>query len=179
MTLTLSSEIVGYSEMLALFKYTLICIQIHTDVQIYVQVHTDTNIHRNVFLKVSLEILCIIQSVSPAFLSLKLSYILIQVAPGSIISLSFTSFNLQSSSSCSMAYVEIRDGPRATDNLIGRYCGSSPPPTATSTKDNMYIRFYHNAASGSVGFRASFGAGNIKLIYFTIARKSGNILFTY
>ena len=63
-----------------------------------------------------------------------------------------------------MAYLEIRDGLRATDNLIGRYCGSSLPPTVTSTMENMYIRFYHNAASGSVGFRASFGAGKLELV---------------
>ena len=63
-----------------------------------------------------------------------------------------------------MAYLEIRDGLRATDNLIGRYCGSSLPPTVTSTMENMYIRFYHNAASGSVGFRASFGASKLELL---------------
>jgi len=91
----------------------------------------------------------------------------IKVAPGSIISLSFTLFNLQTSSSCSAAYVEVRDGPLATDNLIGRYCGNSIPPTATSTRENMYVRFYHNAATGSTGFKASFAAVCVRTITYT------------
>eukprot|EP00794_Sanderia_malayensis_P003246 gene3246-3727_t len=82
----------------------------------------------------------------------------LQVSPGSVVSLSFTNFNLLSSSSCSSAYVEVRDGSSQSSNLIGRYCGSSLPPTVSSTKENMYVRFYHSASTTSAGFKAIFGA---------------------
>eukprot|EP00795_Rhopilema_esculentum_P014104 gene14104-5092_t len=91
----------------------------------------------------------------------------IQVAPGSIIDLRFTTFNIQQSSSCSDAYLEVRDGPLASSNLIGRYCGSSLPPNAYSTRENLYVRFYHNAASGSPGFQATFGAVCVNTITYT------------
>ena len=82
-----------------------------------------------------------------------------KVAPGSLVSLSFTSFNLVSSASCSSGYLEVRDGATVASNLLGRYCGTTMPPTLRSTKENMYVRFYQNAGTGSVGFRAAFGAG--------------------
>ena len=56
--------------------------------------------------------------------------------------LTFHSFFLESKTSCSDDYVEIRDGDRlSSSKLIGKFCGSRLPPVIVSTYKYIFVRF--------------------------------------
>ncbi|KAG9276492.1 cubilin [Astyanax mexicanus] len=81
----------------------------------------------------------------------------ISVAPGNIIRLSFTTFNLEYHTNCNYDYVEIYDnGTALTGNLLGRYCGRSVPPSLTSTDNLMTILFVSDSSLSTEGFSANY-----------------------
>jgi len=58
------------------------------------------------------------------------------------VKLTFSSFFLESKSSCSDDYVEIRDGDLlSTSKLIGKFCGSRLPPIIVSNYKYIFVRF--------------------------------------
>jgi len=58
------------------------------------------------------------------------------------VKLAFSSFFLESKSSCSDDYVEIRDGDLlSTSKLIGKFCGSRLPPIIVSNYKYIFVRF--------------------------------------
>ncbi|MCJ8728547.1 hypothetical protein PDJAM_G00005700 [Pangasius djambal] len=81
----------------------------------------------------------------------------IAVAPGNIIRLSFTSFNLEYHTNCDFDYVEVYDnGTVQTGHLLGRYCGQSAPPSLTSTDNLMTVLFVTDSSIAIEGFAASY-----------------------
>ncbi|XP_019897556.2 cubilin [Esox lucius] len=81
----------------------------------------------------------------------------ISVAPGHLVRLSFTSFNMEYHTSCNYDYVEVYDnGTVATGTKLGRYCGQSVPPTLTSTDHMMTVLFVSDASLATEGFSASY-----------------------
>ena len=77
------------------------------------------------------------------------------------VKLTFNSFFLESKSSCSDDYVEIRDGDvLSTSKLIGKFCGSRLPPIIVSNYKYMFVRFvsdfdsYPSIRKFSATFRA-------------------------
>ncbi|KAK3572019.1 hypothetical protein QTP86_022249 [Hemibagrus guttatus] len=81
----------------------------------------------------------------------------IAVAPGNIIRLSFTSFNLEYHTNCDFDYVEVYDnGTAQTGQLLGRYCGRSVPPSLTSTDNLMTVLFVTDSSTATEGFAASY-----------------------
>ncbi|CAG2068878.1 unnamed protein product, partial [Timema podura] len=80
----------------------------------------------------------------------------IQLPVGERIELTFTAFSLEDSRSCKFDYVEVRDGDNINSPLIGRYCGSQLPPIATSTSNNMVVKFRSDWSYSAEGFRISF-----------------------
>lgn len=48
--------------------------------------------------------------------------------------------------SCFGSYIEIRDGPRCSSQLIGTFCGDErPPPDLCSLGNSLYITFKYNS----------------------------------
>ncbi|KAI1888818.1 hypothetical protein AGOR_G00172670 [Albula goreensis] len=81
----------------------------------------------------------------------------ISVAPGNIIRLSFTSFNLEFHHNCNYDYVEVYDnGTAQTGTKLGRYCGRSVPPSLTSTDNLLTILFVSDTSLATEGFSASY-----------------------
>ena len=56
--------------------------------------------------------------------------------------LTFNSFYLEASSSCSYDYVEIRDGDKfSTSTFIGKFCGTRIPPIIVSRYTYIFVKF--------------------------------------
>ncbi|KAJ7371382.1 Bone morphogenetic protein 1 [Desmophyllum pertusum] len=56
--------------------------------------------------------------------------------------LTFNFFSLESKTSCTDDYVEIRDGDlHSTSKLIGKFCGSRLPPRIVSNYKYIFIKF--------------------------------------
>ena len=59
------------------------------------------------------------------------------------VQLAWESFELPS---CLGSYIQIRDGPRCSSQLIGTFCGDErPPPVLCSLGNSLYITFKYNS----------------------------------
>ena len=72
------------------------------------------------------------------------------------IHLSFESFHLESGSVCDHDYVEVRGGLNTSAPLLGRYCGSTRPPTIYAANGLMQIIFKSDDSQFYSGFKAQF-----------------------
>ncbi|KAF7648099.1 hypothetical protein LDENG_00162070 [Lucifuga dentata] len=81
---------------------------------------------------------------------------LIRIPVGEMVSLNFTHLDLESHSSCSFDYVEVRDGSVETDPLIGKYCGNTLPAPIRSSSNLLWIRFKSDSSVSRAGFRAVY-----------------------
>lgn len=72
------------------------------------------------------------------------------------IHLSFESFHLESGSVCNHDYVELRNGLNNSAPLLGRYCGSTRPPTIYAASGLMQIMFKSDNSQFYGGFKAHF-----------------------
>ena len=60
---------------------------------------------------------------------------------------------------CSASYLEVRDGDSRNSMLVGKYCGSVPPPTLSSSTNSLYLYFRSSEnQTTSVAFNATFKA---------------------
>ncbi|XP_063985313.1 cubilin homolog [Diachasmimorpha longicaudata] len=59
---------------------------------------------------------------------------------------------------CSGDYLEIRDGRGPASQLVGRYCGNVLPPTLTSPRNVLWIRFYSDGENTGRGVTATLEA---------------------
>ena len=82
-------------------------------------------------------------------------------SPGEVIRVTFTDFNLESSSTCRYDYVELFDGPVATR----KDCGSSTPGDfVTSPGNDLRLDFHSDYSVTRKGFQVSFSfEGKLKL----------------
>ncbi|XP_023335557.1 cubilin [Eurytemora carolleeae] len=81
---------------------------------------------------------------------------IIRVPPADKIVVEFGQFELENQATCEFDYLEIRDGGSRNSPLIGRYCGTTPPPTIKSTSNQLYIQFRSDYSVSHSGFRASY-----------------------
>ncbi|NXY42567.1 CUBN protein, partial [Ceuthmochares aereus] len=79
---------------------------------------------------------------------------IINVQPGYLIRLTFTSFNLAFDYSCRKDYLEIYDN--STTQKLGRFCGRSIPPSLTSGSNMMTLYFVTDHDTASEGFSANY-----------------------
>ncbi|XP_071826204.1 cubilin-like isoform X2 [Apostichopus japonicus] len=85
----------------------------------------------------------------------------IEVPSGSVVRLTFSSFFLESHSSCGYDYVEVYDNSTTTGNaLLGRYCGTTSPPVLTSSGNVMTIVFHTDGSVAYDGFTSHYVALN-------------------
>ncbi|KAI4498132.1 hypothetical protein M0802_006618 [Mischocyttarus mexicanus] len=80
----------------------------------------------------------------------------IQLPPGEKIKIAWHKFDLEESTSCHYDAVEIYDGDSTNSPLIGRYCGTSMPPTIKSTSNIVVIVFMSDWSYESEGFSLSY-----------------------
>ncbi|XP_074049030.1 cubilin [Macrotis lagotis] len=88
------------------------------------------------------------------------SWIIQAQPPFNHITLSFTDFELESSSNCSQDFIEILDGNDYDAPLQGRYCGRNMPPPVTSFSNSLTVKFISNARVNFEGFRATYTASS-------------------
>uniref|UniRef100_A0A4W3K7X0 Cubilin n=1 Tax=Callorhinchus milii TaxID=7868 RepID=A0A4W3K7X0_CALMI len=81
----------------------------------------------------------------------------ISVQPGNVVRLTFTLFNLEYHENCTKDYVELYDrGTVNSGKLLGRYCGTSIPPSITSSDNSMSVLFVSDSSIATEGFSASY-----------------------
>ncbi|XP_017555843.2 cubilin [Pygocentrus nattereri] len=78
----------------------------------------------------------------------------IQTTMGNTINYTFTAFDLESTSaSCIYDYLELYNGPDTQAPLIGKFCGSTPPPANTTTSSSLHVVFHSDLSVSHTGFR--------------------------
>ncbi|KAM9333329.1 LOW QUALITY PROTEIN: cubilin [Pholidichthys leucotaenia] len=82
---------------------------------------------------------------------------LITIPVGEKVALNFTHMDLDGQSDCTLNYVEVHDGHKVTDPLIGRYCGTSTPAPLHSSSNALWISFKSDSSVSGSGFRAVYG----------------------
>ena len=84
----------------------------------------------------------------------------IRFTPGQTVLLQFLSFNLESSSTCSYDYLQIRDGDTESANLIGsRLCGDQIPNQIVSSGNTLYMSFHTDRETVRSGFKLRVDVG--------------------
>nr|XP_033495310.1 cubilin [Epinephelus lanceolatus] len=80
----------------------------------------------------------------------------ISVDPNHRVFFNFSDLDIEHHSYCSWDYVAIHDGPTITSPLLARVCGTSLPPSITSTQNTIYVRFRSDSSRSHRGFSARF-----------------------
>ncbi|KAG7219563.1 hypothetical protein INR49_018990 [Caranx melampygus] len=70
--------------------------------------------------------------------------------------LNFSDLDIENHSNCAWDYVSIHDGPSSSSPLLARVCGSTLPPSITSTQSSMFVRFRSDSSRNHRGFSARF-----------------------
>jgi cubilin len=85
----------------------------------------------------------------------------ITTSPNKIMSLWVVRFNLEAHDNCGYDFLQINDGPDASSNVIGKYCGDAFPNggTINSTHNQLYLWFRSDASVASDGFVISWSSG--------------------
>jgi len=77
---------------------------------------------------------------------------------GLSLTLEFLNFTLEASENCKSDYVEVYQGDTDDEaNLVGRYCGQTPPAAITATGNALFVRFVSDASVNYQGFLARYG----------------------
>ncbi|XP_008147050.2 cubilin [Eptesicus fuscus] len=88
------------------------------------------------------------------------SWIIQAQPPFNHITLSFTHFGLESSTTCTRDFLEILDGNYGDAPLRGRYCGTSLPHPITSFSNALTLKFISDSSLSSDGFHATYAASS-------------------
>lgn len=79
------------------------------------------------------------------------------VAPrNKIVQLTFSSFDLETSSMCWFDYVRVLEGTSPAGTQIGKYCGTNIPPTERTSGSVMTVQFVSDYSAQGEGFRATY-----------------------
>nr|KAG5692365.1 hypothetical protein BaRGS_007978 [Batillaria attramentaria] len=80
----------------------------------------------------------------------------IEASPGNTINISFSTFDLETHSSCQYDYLELRDGGTPSSTLLGRYCGNTMPPALASTGNLVLVNFVTDSSVVGSGFHLDY-----------------------
>ena len=81
----------------------------------------------------------------------------ITTTPGHVLNITFSAFHLEhSGDSCPFDFVQINDGPDASSNTLGRWCGQDPPPPIVTNHDAAYIWFHSDQTVAGMGFELAW-----------------------
>nr|CAD7397152.1 unnamed protein product [Timema cristinae] len=91
-----------------------------------------------------------------------------------VINITFSSFNLEKSTTCSFDWLQIHDGSGAGDHIIGRFCGDKLPKNGTiiSTHNYLYLWFRSDHSTVGEGFELTWNATEpyAAITYFTFVQ---------
>ncbi|XP_028390641.1 cubilin-like [Dendronephthya gigantea] len=95
---------------------------------------------------------------------------------GSMVSLTFRSFSLESDSRCRYDYLDVYDGDSSYASKLGRYCGNQLPRSLTSSGVHLFIAFHSDGSQQGKGFvldfSNKFGPCGISHLYAPATLKS-------
>uniref|UniRef100_A0A4W6DZH6 CUB domain-containing protein n=1 Tax=Lates calcarifer TaxID=8187 RepID=A0A4W6DZH6_LATCA len=77
----------------------------------------------------------------------------IQATTGNTINYTFTTFQLEATSSCNYDYVKLYNGPNNQAPLIGTFCGYTPPPANSTTSSALTMVFRSDSSVSMSGFQ--------------------------
>ncbi len=80
------------------------------------------------------------------------SYI-IETEASKVVNITFIQFNMESGSNCQHDWLQIHDGRDASGRVIGRFCGSSMPPSFVSTTNRVYMWMRTDHSISRTGFK--------------------------
>jgi len=66
---------------------------------------------------------------------------------------------LESQPECGYDNLEIFDGMDTSGRVLGKFCGTRKPQAVTSTRNEMFIKFFSDASVQKRGFSASHTTG--------------------
>ncbi|XP_063003684.1 cubilin [Elgaria multicarinata webbii] len=69
-----------------------------------------------------------------------------------ILRITFPVFQLQESISCRFNFLQIHDGESTSANMLGKYCGSSPPAELFSSHNSLYFSFHSDRLANAGRF---------------------------
>ncbi|KAG7527098.1 cubilin [Solea senegalensis] len=82
--------------------------------------------------------------------------IILKAPQSNHISLFFNSFDVETHSTCSFDYLEVRNGSTAQSPLIGRFCGSTLPNPVFPQSNLLYLRFKSDMSHAREGFEVTW-----------------------
>ena len=87
--------------------------------------------------------------------------------------LTFTQFNIEQHSNCNFDYLQIHDGPTASQHRIGKYCGTTLPNggTINTTTHEAYLWFHSDDSIARDGFTVTWRSVIPGSLLFIIAVK--------
>ncbi len=85
---------------------------------------------------------------------------LIQPAAGGVITLTFEAFTTEAVHDTLVIY----DGPNASSPVLGKFSGTSLPPSLTSTGGEVFLRFVTNGTNTSSGWTITYSSSNADLL---------------
>lgn len=66
--------------------------------------------------------------------------------------------------SCTLSYLELRDGADANSPVIAKLCGNSLPGIQRSSGSTLYMRFRSDSIDPHAGFNVKYSRGKMKKI---------------
>ncbi|KAK6490308.1 cubilin [Huso huso] len=82
--------------------------------------------------------------------------IILRAPQNNAISLFFDAFDLESHTTCSYDYLEIRNGSTASDTLLGKYCGQALPNPVFPNSNLLYLHFQSDFSQSRNGFEITW-----------------------
>lgn len=73
-----------------------------------------------------------------------------------VVSLAFTTLDIENHETCAYDYLEVRDGASSSDTLISTLCGDQIPAPIITTGTSMYLKFVTDASVANFGFSADY-----------------------
>ena len=81
-----------------------------------------------------------------------------QVPLGKRTQFHFATLQIESHPNCNFDYLEVFDGQRESDPLLGKFCNSTSPPPLTSSGPQTLIHFHSDESMTDHGFHITYSS---------------------
>ncbi|XP_049840781.1 cubilin-like [Schistocerca gregaria] len=94
-----------------------------------------------------------------------------------VLNVTFTNFHLEGSAGCTYDWLQVHDGRSAGDQLIGRFCGDTPPGGGhlISTHNALYLWFRSDGSVNREGFSLTWNSVQPECGGIIIAQSHGSL----
>lgn len=89
------------------------------------------------------------------------------LSSGAKIKVEFINFDIETYTNCGYDYLKIFDGSTTSATLVNKYCGTTNPPSFTSTSANgeLTFQFYSDGGINNAGWKAKITSVNTQTLY--------------